>query len=186
MEISAPAIAHRPTAREREIIFADLYGKAFPPFARFAGRMNAPFQDARDIFQDALVIYFEKLSEGSLQIQTSPEAYIIGIAKHLWLRKFNQDRNRISLDAMESTIILPVDYFPTVNENQLLSFLERSGRKCLDLLRAFYYEKINLRKIAVEMGYRNEHSATVQKYKCLEKVRHAVKAKSIRYEDFIE
>ena len=185
METSAPAIA-QPTAKEREIIFADLYEKAFPPFARFAGKMNAPFQDARDIFHDALVIYFEKSSEGSLEIQTTPEAYVVGIAKHLWLRKFRQDRSRISLDTIEAAITLPADYFLTINENQLLRFLERSGRKCLDLLRAFYYEKVNLRKIAVEMGYRNEHSATVQKYKCIEKVRDAVKAKSIRYEDFID
>jgi DNA-directed RNA polymerase specialized sigma24 family protein len=186
MEISVAAIPHRPTVQEREIIFADLYEKAFPSFARFAGKMNAPFQDARDIFHDALVIYFEKSSEGSLEIQTSPEAYIIGIAKHLWLRKFRQDRNKVSLDAIESVITLPADYFPTINENQLLRFLERSGRKCLDLLRAFYFQKIKLSKIAAEMGYRNEHSATVQKYKCIEKVREAVKAKSIRYEDFID
>jgi DNA-directed RNA polymerase specialized sigma24 family protein len=185
MEISTPAISH-PTAKEREIIFAHLYEKAFPPFARFAGKMNAPFQDAKDIFHDSLVIYFEKSLEGSLEIQTSPEAYVVGIAKHLWLRKFRNDRSKISLDAIESAITLPADYYPTINENQLLRFLERSGRKCLDLLRAFYYEKISLRKIAAEMGYRNEHSATVQKYKCIEKVRDAVKAKSIRYEDFID
>ena len=186
MEISVPAIAHHPLEKEREKIFADLYEKAFPAFARFAAMMNAPYQDAKDIFHDALVIYFEKSSEGSLEIQTSPEAYIIGIAKHLWLRKFKQDRNRISLDAVESAITLPADFFPTINETLLLRFLERSGRKCLDLLRAFYFEKINLRQIAVQMGYRNEHSATVQKYKCIEKVRDAVKAKSIRYEDFID
>jgi DNA-directed RNA polymerase specialized sigma24 family protein len=186
MEISAPAIISYCARQERERMFTDLYKQAFPPFVRFASTMNVPFQDAKDIFHDALVIFFEKSSDSYPVIQTSPEAYILGIAKHLWLRKFKQDRNKISLDVMESGITLPENYFPTVNENQLLKILERSGRKCLELLRAFYYDRVNLKEIAAQMGYRNEHSATVQKYKCIEKVRDTVKANSISYEDFID
>jgi hypothetical protein len=36
------------------------------------------------------------------------------------------------------------------------------------------------------MGFANEHSASAQKYKCLEKVREIVKQKSLTYEDFVE
>jgi len=45
----------------------------------------------------------------------------------------------------------------------------------MDLLQAFYYFKTPMREIAEEFGYRSERSATVQKYKCLEKVRDTVK-----------
>ena len=69
---------------------------------------------------------------------------------------------------------------------RLLQFLEKAGQKCLDLLRAFYYQKTPVKQLAETLGYANEHSASVQKYKCLEKVRHSIQQKSLRYEDFHE
>jgi len=54
------------------------------------------------------------------------------------------------------------------------------------LLRAFYYDKLSMSKIANRFGFSSERSATVQKYKCLEKVRDLVKEKSLSYEDFLE
>jgi RNA polymerase sigma factor (sigma-70 family) len=169
----------------REALFETLYERAFPPFARFAARMNASFQDARDIFHDALVIFYEKSQDADFSIHTSEEAYVMGIAKHLWIRKFNRDRHHISLDLIESEISLPSDYFPAVDETRLLTYLEKSGKKCLELLRKFYFEKNDLRDIADLLGYRSEHSAAVQKYKCIGKMRDAIKTNAMGYEDFL-
>jgi hypothetical protein len=35
-------------------------------------------------------------------------------------------------------------------------------------------------------GFSNPHSASVQKYKCIEKIKVMVKQKSLSYEDFME
>lgn len=162
----------------------ELYESAFPSVARFVSKMRGSFQEAKDIFHDALVIFYEKCQDRDFSITVSPEAYILGIAKHLWIRKF--DPRTVSLDAVESVIKIPSDYYPSPNSDKLLHLLERTGRKCMDLLRAFYYKKDPVKQIAVALGYRNEHSATVQKYKCLEKVRNTIKEKAIAYEDFLE
>lgn len=172
-------------AGTREKFFEELYEKAFPPFARFARNMQASFDDAKDIFHDALVIYYEKRMVADFAIRTSAEAYILGIAKHLWIRKFNQDRRKISLNSMESAISLPADYFPAVNEIRLLKFLERYGKQCMELLRKFYYEKTPLKDIAASLGYRSTHSVSVQKFKCIGKIREVIKSKSMDYEDFL-
>jgi DNA-directed RNA polymerase specialized sigma24 family protein len=171
---------------ERARVFEELYEKAFPYAAKFVRKMGGTLEDAQDIFQDALVIFHEKNSRGDLHINTSPEAYILGISKHLWVRKFKQDRTKVSFSEWEHEISIPQDYFADFNSNMLLKFLEKAGKKCMDLLRAFYYEKSAMHEIANEHGYKNERSATVQKYKCLEKVRDSIKQKSIGYEDFIE
>lgn len=164
----------------------ELYEKAFPSFARFAARKGGSFEDARDIFHDALVIYYEKSIEKTLNIRISPEAYVVGIAKHLWIRKFHSDRLSTSINGMESDISIPSDYYPSVNESRLLRFLERSGKRCLDLLRKFYYEKSSLREIAGALGYRDEHSAAVQKFKCIGKMRDSIRSKAMDYEDFLQ
>jgi RNA polymerase sigma factor (sigma-70 family) len=169
----------------REALFEELYERAFPLTARFVSQLGGSFQDAKDIFQDALLLYYEKSTEESFAIRKAPEAYILGIAKHLWNRKFRYSHRLVSLTAAEEHMAPPAEPQKDVDNRRLLAYLEKSGRRCLDLLRAFYYEKLPMKQIAGNMGYASDRSATVQKYKCLEKVRDALSKKSIGYEDFL-
>jgi hypothetical protein len=81
-------------------------------------------------------------------------------------------------------ITVPDDFYPAVNEIRLLNFLETSGKRCLDLLQKFYYEKSPLREIAKTLGYSSEHSVSVQKFKCIGKMREAIRSNAMNYEDF--
>ena len=171
---------------DREVFFEEIYESVFPAVAAFVNEMRGSYQDAKDIFQDALIIYYEKLSENRLTVHVAPERYILGIAKHLWLRKFKSDRKMITLDNFERALYIPEDFYPNVSSSRILQFLEATGSKCLDLLRGFYFEKIPLKGIASRFGYGSEHSAAVQKYKCLEKIRESINERSITYEDFFE
>ncbi|HTE32949.1 MAG TPA: hypothetical protein VK666_21350 [Chryseolinea sp.] len=166
--------------------FEELYKVVFPKIAGFISKLHGTLQDSKDIFHDALIIYMERSQGPYNETVATPERYILGIAKHLWLKKFKKDRRTISLDAYESTLSIPDDFYATVRTRQLLRFLETTGRKCIDLLRDFYYERSTMKDIVSKHGYSNEHSATVQKYKCLEKIRQTVKDKSMTYEDFFE
>lgn len=74
----------------------------------------------------------------------------------------------------------------TPSSGKVLRYLETAGQKCMDMLKAFYYDKLSVKDIATLFGYSGERSATVQKYKCLEKVRDTVKQKALTYEDFLE
>ncbi|MDB5131732.1 MAG: hypothetical protein JWR02_1481 [Mucilaginibacter sp.] len=170
------------TPAEREKLFMHLYKKAFPATARYVNKKGGSFEEARDIFQDALVIYYEKLTGSSFVLNVDESSYILGIAKHLWAKSFRQDIRYTPLDNYE--------FVEFVNEqpstSMLLHHLETAGQKCMDMLKAFYYDKLPVATIARLFGYSTIHSATVQKYKCLEKVRETVKEKSLTYEDFIE
>lgn len=184
MNAAAPDISTE-IPQTKEKLFEELYEQTFPAVARLVGKLSGSFQDAKDIFHDALIIYYEKKRDHQLQIQVTPEAYILGIAKHLWLKKFKQVKNQLSFSALEKEISLPADY-DTPENNRLLALLQISGRKCLELLQAFYYDQLALPDIALLFGFTTIRSATVQKYKCLEKVRDKVKEKLIGYEDLVE
>jgi DNA-directed RNA polymerase specialized sigma24 family protein len=160
-----------------------LYEKCFPVVARFVKRMGGGLDDAKDIFHDALVIYMEMNHREHL---LNRNGYILGIAKHLWMRKFRVGAERVSLSETELQIRIPDDYDVPVKTQKLLMYLERAGKKCMDLLHAFYYRQQRMQTIVKSLGFANEHSASVQKYKCLEKVREMVKQKSLAYEDFVE
>lgn len=161
----------------------NLYEQTFTPVAAFVQKMGGSFDDAKDIFHDALVLYMETDKQ---KIRAMPEAYVMGIAKHLWIRKFNRDRRVVKLNDMESQLAIPDEFYPTIQSQRLLRFLEFTGKKCLDLLRAFYYRNLSIKKLAEKLGYTSAHSASVQKYKCLKKIRDTVKEKSLSYDDFTE
>jgi DNA-directed RNA polymerase specialized sigma24 family protein len=174
------------TLAGRTKLFEDLYREAFPKVAAFVSSRSGSFQDAKDIFQDSLVIFYEKVTHEQFEIHLSEAAYVTGIAKHLWLRKFKREAGHVSLEDAECAITIPEDYNPAFETGKLMSFLERTGKKCMELLKAFYYDRQSMEEITHGFGYRTSHSATVQKFKCLEKMRETVKEKSIRYEDFTE
>ena len=170
-------------AIEREQLFLELYEDVFPKVARFVAHRGGSLQDAKDIFHDSLIILYEKIVDDSNTIHHSNESYLIGIAKHLWIRKFSDDKQNVNLSEIETEISVPGDFFePTANK--LISVLEVTGKKCLDLLQAFYYENHGLKKIKEMFGFSTVHSASVQKNKCLGKMRDIIEQKSLRYEDF--
>jgi RNA polymerase sigma factor (sigma-70 family) len=150
--------------------------------------LGGEYEDAKDIFQDALVILYEKAVEGRLEIQSSTSAYIMGIAKHLWMRQQRQNSHLLTFSELEGTIGLPDDFCrqPEKPRLRLFRFLAAAGRRCMEILEAFYYQHMPLPEIAEEFGFANTRSATVQKHKCLEKAREQVKAKTARYEEVAE
>ncbi|MDF9799631.1 DNA-directed RNA polymerase specialized sigma24 family protein [Catalinimonas alkaloidigena] len=169
----------------REQLFLALYQKAFPLVAQYISKRGGAFEEAKDVFQDALVIYYEKVLTAQDTHVQHEQVYILGIAKHLWLKKFRKEQPSTTLDHTDADIMVE-EAAEQPSSTKLLRFLESSGRKCMDMLRAFYYDKLPLADIAQRFGYSGIRSATVQKYKCIEKVRDTVKEKSLRYEDFLE
>lgn len=162
--------------------FEQLYESAFPKVALFVSKMNGSFDEAKDIFHDALVIFIEQAGATKF---VSEEAYILGIAKHLWIRKFNLDKRRVLFNSFEQHLNIPVEEPVDVNANRLLRVLETAGKKCMELLHAVYFDNAPVKQITRRLRYRNEHATSVQKYKCLQKVRDIVKHKSMSYEQFI-
>ena len=168
----------------RDEFFRELYLNVFPSVARFVRKQNGSLADAKDVFHDALIIFFEKKRDGLLEVRLTDDAYIFGIVKHLWIKK-SKENQRILLTETESMISLPQDFETDFETNSILAFLRSTGQKCMTLLQAFYYEKKSLESIQALFNFSSVRSATVQKFKCLEKVRDLVKRKSKQYEDFI-
>jgi DNA-directed RNA polymerase specialized sigma24 family protein len=170
------------TAEEREKLFVSLYKNAFPTVARYVGKMGGTFDEAKDIFQDALVVYYEKSVECSFGLKTNEKAYLLGIAKHLWLKHHRYNSKLAPLNDLD----IANEETAQASDKKILDFLQTAGKKCMDLLRSFYYDGLQLADAAELFGFSGVRSATVQKYKCLEKVRETVKQKALTYEDFLD
>lgn len=177
--------SHRQDMNQRQQQFFSLYKNVFPAFARFVCQMGGNLDEAKDIFQDALLAWYEKSASTTLTIDKSETAYVLGIAKYLWIKRYNSALSQTVLSAA-AHFDLPYLEEASPSEQRILKVLERTGRKCLQLLKSFYYDKLSAAKLAELYHFSGERSATAQKYKCLEKVRNEVKRQSLSYADFID
>jgi DNA-directed RNA polymerase specialized sigma24 family protein len=170
------------TVALREAFFLALYKTAFPIVARYIARMGGSFEEAQDIFQDTLVIYYEKVASSQAEIIVNEKAYLSGIAKKLWLQRYKTGSKHQPLHDFDVEVV--PDEQPATDK--ILHYLETAGKKCMELLKAYYYDRLPVSNVAALFGYSGTHSATVAKYKCLEKVRETIKQNSLNYADFIE
>ncbi|RFS26919.1 sigma-70 family RNA polymerase sigma factor [Chitinophaga silvatica] len=152
----------------------ELYRLTMPQVARLVARLNGRPDTARDILHDAIIIYLEKQQNNTLPELKAASAYIIGIARVLCVRQFKQQISSIPLE-WASEQVIPEDYFEPPPEQPVMEYLKTAGKKCMDLLKAFYYESRSISDITSIFHFRTLHSASVQKYKCLEKVRNHIK-----------
>lgn len=171
------------SAPSREALFIALYRSVFPGVASFIRKRGGSLEEAKDVFQDALLIYYEKTRNPEFVAEKGDEAYLAGICKHLWYKTHERKPPLVALDSPED--LSEAATTPAVSK-RLLLLIERSGKKCLDLLKAFYYDQLSMKELSDSFGYAGERSATVQKHKCLEKVRDEIKARTLNPDDFYE
>jgi len=161
--------------QQEEQWLTTLYRECFPQAARVIQRLGSDAATARDLFHDAMIIYLEKIRGNNLQVNLSAKAYLVGITKILWYRHCKTEQKYIS--PADETLLadIPDDLHPPEKEVPVLQYLRTAGKKCMELLQAFYYEHLSMEQIAAAFKYKTGRSATVQKHKCLEKVREQVK-----------
>jgi RNA polymerase sigma factor (sigma-70 family) len=154
-----------------------LYRQGFPPVRRYIDRRGGSAQDAQDVFQDALIILYEQATGGTLVLTASASTYLLSISRNLWHQELRR-RARLPHEA------LPPEWEPGAPEETealtepafaMRDYVEQLGDKCKSLLLSFYYFQQPLTQLAETHGYRSVRSATVQKFKCLERLRHAVR-----------
>lgn len=170
---------------DREDLLMSLYQDAFPLVASHVKKMGGSFDEAKDIFQDALIIYYEKVRDAGITFRYTEKAYLFGIAKYLWNKRYKVISKQLPLD-LDEDIDATDSIYEEVSSSRLVHLLQTAGQKCMRLLSAFYYERLSMENLAERFGFSSPRSATVQKYKCLEKIKETVKEKSLNYEDIME
>jgi len=154
-----------------------LYREAFPHFAQMVRALGGTLEEAKDSFHDALLIYLERERAGKLHVHSTPKAYLLGTAKICWLHMRSKASFSLLPDGFDASEFNDpaTDAAMEEREQRVLASLERTGKKCLQLLKAFYYDHLSMDDIAARLGFNGRRSATVQKYKCLGKVRENLK-----------
>lgn len=162
--------------RKDEII-KFVYKEFFPMIRNLVINNSGTEQDAEDIFQDALVIVYQRIVNDELALNSSFKTFFYSVCRNIWLQRLGKwkERNQEFVD-FENVIAIPEHAFEEIQsiENKKhklyqLHFLNLS-MDCQKVLQLFL-RKISLREIAVIMGYKTEKYAKTRKYNCKEELK---------------
>ena len=91
--------------KQDEKIIAEIYNTYFPSIRQFIFINNGTSEDARDVFNDAIVVILLKAREDELSIKCSLKTYIYAICKNLWLKKLKVEQvNTVPYYEVEDTL----------------------------------------------------------------------------------
>ena len=155
-------------------MFASLY-RYFPAVRKYVREHGGGNEEAKDAFQEGLLVFYQKTNRPGFILSSKPETFLFGICKLKWLEKMKQKGKEIPVgEALDDMAEQPEE-----NERERRAMvaekaLEGVGKKCKEILMAFYFGKKNISEIMKTFGFRSEDSAKTQKYKCLESARELV------------
>jgi len=149
-----------------------LYKSHFSSIQHFVLNNNGSFDDARDVFQEAMITLFEKAQSGSFVLTCQIKTYLYSVCRRLWLKKLQQmGRFSHPVDNLEETISVDDDLEQHAKHDAAFAIMDRAlkslGEPCKSLLEGYYLQKMDMQTLASEFGYTNADNAKNQKYKCL-------------------
>jgi RNA polymerase sigma factor (sigma-70 family) len=149
-----------------------IYRQNYSMIQSFVLNNNGSADDARDIFQEAMVVLYEKAKLSSFLLSCQLKTYLYSICRRLWLKRLQQmSKFSTQVENLEETVAVEeeIEEHEKVNNDFILMehAMNKIGEPCKSLLDAYYLQKKNMLEIAGEFGYTNADNAKTQKYKCL-------------------
>ncbi len=149
-----------------------IYKANFNMIQSFVVNNNGSYDDARDVFQEAMIALYEKAQGESFVLTCKLNTYIYSICKRLWLKRLQQlGKYTNQIDSIEETVSVEEDLEMHLRKNAEFTIMDRAlnslGEPCKSLLEGFYIKDLDMQTLAKDFGYTNADNAKNQKYKCL-------------------
>jgi RNA polymerase sigma factor (sigma-70 family) len=151
-----------------ESIYRDQYGMVQSMIVS----NNGSSEDARDVFQEAMLVLYEKAKDPTFVLNCQIKTYVYSVCRRLWLKRLQKLQSLVATDANLEEVV-PVEEDLELHEQRNAQFLHMEkalvalGEPCKGLLEAYYLQNQNMMEIAQSFGYTNADNAKNQKYKCL-------------------
>lgn len=153
-----------------------LYTAYFPMVLQLIINNNGNEDDAKDIYQEAIIVLYNKVKAGNFELSSKLKTYIYSICRRLWLKRLTQ-LNRYGGDIRDFQEYLPVDDEVEVHSDRDIQFdkmeaaLQLLGEPCKTIMEDFYIYNRSMQEICERFGYTNTDNAKTQKYKCLQRLK---------------
>ncbi|MCB0617191.1 MAG: sigma-70 family RNA polymerase sigma factor [Saprospiraceae bacterium] len=158
--------------------FRHLYREYFGLVENLVRNNSGDPGEARDVFQDAVIVLFNKAKAADFRLTSSLKTFLYSICRNLWLMELRKRKRTTTLEDRHEFIPVEESIFQTLvqteEKNLLVRLLQNLGEDCQRILELFYYQRMRMVQIQQAMSLSSEQVAKNKKHKCLQRLRSMV------------
>ncbi len=160
-----------------------IYSDNFPSVQSYILRNSGFKEDAKDVFQEGMTIFYGNIISGQFKEQSSLKTYLFSICKNLWLLKLRKrDSGLVSIEAIENQPEHPID---ELNNHLLDTLIQALKTDCQKILIGYYYEHKSMEELAVVFKLGSEQATRNKKMRCMKELMRIVKEKNLTAQNFL-
>lgn len=151
-----------------------LYKDTLPKIKKFIKHNGGSDDDAKDIFQDAVISLFNLIKLNKFDENREIGGFIYFVSRNLWINKVKKNSRMGRINETQQFVDQGQDslkYLITIEkETAIRDLMDKVGNDCKELLKYSVFEKLSMREISVKMGLTNEGVAKTYNYRCKQKL----------------
>jgi len=153
-----------------------LYASYFPMIFQLVTKNNGSEDDAKDIFQEAVIVLYDRINSGDFVLSSKLKTFLYSVCRRLWLKRLNKsDRMSFNVQEHEEIVAVENDLLEYQQKEEQFLLMEQSlhllGEPCQTIISDFYLRNLSMQDICEKFGYTNADNAKTQKYKCLQRLK---------------
>ncbi|MFD2555882.1 RNA polymerase sigma factor [Sphingobacterium tabacisoli] len=155
-----------------------IYKSYFPSISRMIVNNNGSEDEAKDIFQEAVMVLYDKITQQKFELSSKLGTFLYAVSRRLWLKQLTRKGSVASTaDISDFEDLLRVEDDLERHDEIEQRFdhmniaLSQLGEPCQTLLKDFYIANMSMQDIRDKFGYTNTDNAKTQKYKCLQRLK---------------
>lgn len=154
-----------------EKVFSWLYKHSFPTISAYILKNNGSADDARDIFQDTVLIIFRNIKKNRIDENKAIAGLMYTVAKNIWIDKMRRNWRNVRLN---SKVDYETEYDELITESielreretEIENILKQLGDTCFQIIKELIKDDKNFKEIADLIGLKDRHVVKAYKNRC--------------------
>lgn len=151
-----------------------LYRQVLPKVVRFIRSNSGDEEEAYDIFQDAVMIFYKQVKSGNFKEEYQVAGFLYTVCRNRWINRARKKQRQTPLENhdyhLEDPLTIEGEVFSQERESLVEELLSRIGEKCRQLLLYSIFENRSMKEISELMGFGSANAAKTRNYKCKQKL----------------
>lgn len=155
-----------------EKALAWVYKKYYKLITKMVISNSGSLEEGLDVYQEGLVVLWQKARSGKLQLTSRLSTYLYGICQNIWYKELNR---RKRMEHSEEEAEAPDDTDEKERQKLVEMCLDKLGERCKKILMLYYFDGVSMQQIATELNLATTDTAKTQKYKCMKRLEEMIK-----------
>lgn len=159
-----------------------VYQKYYRMMVRLVTSNNGTEQEAKDVYQEAVVVFWQKAISGNLVLTSKMSTYIYSICLNLWRKELDRKSRHSSeeKDTKQFQEQEKVERAKIIHE-----CIDQLDDTCKKVLSYYYFDGMSMKEITEKIGFANTDTTKTKKYKCKKKLDEIIKSIYTKH-DFLD